>query len=64
MTSPDELYPNSDSEDLRWDYSGLQDAEAFRQFQATADYCFACSEDSSAGDYDPSRECFIIDLDE
>ena len=48
-TSPDELYPDSDSEDLRWDYSGLQDTEAFRQFQAAADYCFAYSEDSSVG---------------
>ena len=63
-TSPDELYPDSDSEDQGWDYSGLQDAEAFRQFQATADYCLAYSEDSSAGDYDPSRECFVIAIDE
>ena len=63
-TSPDELYPDSDSEDQGWDYSDLRDAEAFRQFQAAADYCLACSEDSSAGDYDPSRECFVVALDE
>ena len=29
-TSPDELYPDSDSEDHGWDYSGLRDAKAFR----------------------------------
>ena len=29
-TSPDELYPDSDSEDLGWEYSGLRDVEAFR----------------------------------
>src|SRR6185503_7763329 len=28
---------------------------------ATA-YCLTCSEDSSEGDFDPSRECFMVDL--
>ena len=71
VTSPDELYPDSDSEedtrghgDQGWDYSGLWDPEAFRRYQAAADYCLTCSEYSSAGDYDPSRECFVITLDE
>ena len=55
-TSPDELYPNSDSEeyphghgDQGWDYFGLRDPEAFRRFQAVTDYWLTCSEDSSAG---------------
>ena len=70
-TSPDELYPDSDSEeyprghgDQGWDYFGLRDPKAFRRFQAAADYCLTCSEDSSVGDYDPSRECFVVALDE
>src|SRR6185312_4528835 len=25
-------------------------------------YCLTCSEDSSEGDYDPARECFMADL--
>ena len=35
------------------------DLDFFLSFQAAADYCLACSEDSSEGDYDPTRECFI-----
>ena len=29
-------------------------------FQAAADYCLACSDDSSEGDYDLTRECFVV----
>ena len=43
----------------KWDYSGIRDLEAFLSFLATADYCLTCSDDSSEGDYDPTRECFI-----
>ena len=25
-------------------------------------YCLTCSEDSSEGDYDPTRECFMVEL--
>ena len=42
-----------------WDYSGVHDLEAFLSFQAAADYCLACSDGSSEGDYDPTRECFV-----
>ena len=70
-TSPDELYPDSDSEeyvcshrDQGWNYSGFRAPEAFRRFQVAADYCLTCSDDSITGDYDPSRECFVIALDE
>ena len=45
-----------------WDYSGLRDREAFLLFQATADYCLTCSDDSSEGDHDPTRECFMVEL--
>ena len=42
--------------------SGVRDREAFLAFQATADYCFACSDDSSEEDCDLTREFFMIKL--
>ena len=42
-----------------WDYSGIRGLEAFLSFQAATDYCLTCSDDSSEGDYDPTRECFV-----
>ena len=47
---------------LEWDYSRVRDLDAFRSFQLTADYCLTCSEYSSKGDYDPTRECFMVQL--
>jgi elongation factor P hydroxylase len=44
------------------DYSGVCDPDAFWSFQLAAAYCLTCSEDSSEGDYDPTRECFMIEL--
>ena len=44
------------------DYSGVRDPDAFRSFQLAATYCLTCSEDSSEGDYDPTRECFMVQL--
>ena len=54
--------PAQDYVNPEWDYSGIRDLEAFLSFQAAADYCLACSDDSSEGDYDPTRECFIAVL--
>jgi hypothetical protein len=45
-----------------WDYSGVCDLDAFRSFQFAANYCLTCFEDSSEGDYDPTRECFMVEL--
>jgi len=45
-----------------WDYSGIRDLEAFLSFQAAADYCLICSDDSSERDYDPTRECFVAEI--
>ena len=42
------------------DYSGVRDPGAFRSFQLATAYCLTCSEDSSEGDYDPARECFMV----
>ena len=44
------------------DYSGVHDPDALRAFQLVTAYCLTCSEDSSGGDFDPSRECFVADL--
>jgi len=46
------------------DFSGIRDLEAFLSFQAAADYCLTCSDDSSEGDYNPTRECFLFKLEE
>ena len=68
--SPDESYPETASsiaDDVDFfmnnfmaekaeDYSGV------RTFQLATAYCLTCSEDSSEGDFDPSRECFMADL--
>jgi hypothetical protein len=45
-----------------WDYSGIRDLRAFLSFQAAADYCLTCSDNSSEGDYNPTQECFITEL--
>jgi hypothetical protein len=44
------------------DYSGVRNPDTFRSFQLVAAYYLTCSEDSSEGDYDPTRECFMVEL--
>lgn len=51
-----------DQEDPEWDYCDLQDRDAFQSFQAAADYCLTCSDYSSEGDYDPTDECFLMEI--
>jgi hypothetical protein len=55
-----------DEPDLCWDFSGLGNPSAMRDFMTACDYCLSdCSDGShSFGDEDcgPSRECFHIDL--
>src|SRR6185312_6034064 len=41
------------------DYSGVRNPDVLRSFQLATAYCLTCSEDSSEGDFDPSRECFM-----
>jgi hypothetical protein len=52
--------------DFCWDFSGLGNPSAMRDFMTTCDYCLSdCSDGSrSLGDEDcgPSHECFHIDL--
>jgi hypothetical protein len=51
--------------DFSWDFSGLHDPSAMRDFMSACDYCLSgYSDDSHSLDdegYDPSRECFHID---
>ena len=63
----DPLGSEEDDElDSSWDFSGLGDPSAMRDFMTACDYCLSdCSDSShSLGDEDcgPSRECFHVDL--
>jgi hypothetical protein len=55
-----------DEPDFCWDFSGLGNLSAMRDFMTACDYCLSdCSDGSrSLGDEDcgPSRECFHVDL--
>jgi hypothetical protein len=55
-----------DEPDYRWDFSGLGNPSAMRDFMTACDYCLSdCSDGShNLGDEDdgPSRECFHVDL--
>jgi hypothetical protein len=55
-----------DEPDSCWDFSGLGNPSAMRDFMTACDYCLSdCSDGSrSFGDEDcgPSRECFHVDL--
>jgi hypothetical protein len=45
---------------VEWDFSGVPDPVMFRRFLDAADYWFGYSDDSSAGSYDPARECCVV----
>jgi hypothetical protein len=51
--------------DFDWDFSGVSDPSAMRDFMSACDYCLSgCSDDDHSLDdegYGPSRECFHID---
>jgi hypothetical protein len=61
--------PGSEEDDepnSGWDFSGLGDPSAMRDFMTACDYCLSdCSDDGHSlddGDCGPSRECFHVDL--
>jgi hypothetical protein len=58
-------FEGEDDPDFSWDFSGLSDPSAMRDFMSACDYCLSdCSDDGHNLDdegYDPSRECFHID---
>jgi hypothetical protein len=55
-----------DEPDSSWDFSGLGNPGAMRDFMTACDYClFDCSDDGHSLDNEgcgPSRECFHVDL--
>jgi hypothetical protein len=59
-------FEEDDEPDFCWDFSGLGNPSAMRDFMTACDYCLSdCSDGSrSLGDEDcdPSRECFHVDL--
>ena len=75
-SSPNDSYPetvSSIADDINFfmdnftaeeaeDYSRVRNPDTFRSFQLAAAYCLTCSEDSSEGDYDHARECFMVQL--
>jgi hypothetical protein len=54
--------------DFGWDFSGLRDPGAMRDFMTACDYCLSgCSDDGHNLDDEgcgPSRECFHVDLED
>jgi hypothetical protein len=61
--------PGSEEEgepDSGWDFSGLGNPSAMRDFMTACEYCLSdCSDDGHSLDdegCDPSRECFYVDL--
>jgi hypothetical protein len=55
-----------DEPDSGWDFSGLDNPSAMRDFMTACDYCLSNYSDGGHSlddeDYGPSRECFHVDL--
>jgi hypothetical protein len=60
LGSADALPPATSHGYAEWDFSGVPDPVMFRRFLDAADYWFGYSDDSSAGSYDPARECCVV----
>jgi hypothetical protein len=58
--SASELPPATSHGYTEWDFSDVPDPVMFRRFHDATDYWFGYSDNSSAGSYDPARECFIV----
>jgi hypothetical protein len=59
-----ELPPATSHGYAEWDFSGVPDLVMFQRFLDAADSWFSYSDDSSAGSYDPARECFVVVVDD
>jgi hypothetical protein len=55
-----ELPPATSHGYAKWDFSSVPDPVIFQWFLDVADYWFGYSDNSSAGSYDPARECFVV----
>jgi hypothetical protein len=60
LGSVDALPPATSHGYSEWDFSGVPDTVMFIRFLDAADYWFGYSDDSSAGSYDPARECCVV----
>jgi hypothetical protein len=60
LGSIDKLPPTTSHGYAECDFSGVPDPVIFRRFLDVADYWFDYSDDSSAGSYDPARECYVV----
>jgi hypothetical protein len=58
--SASELPPAISHGYTEWDFSGVPEPVMFWWFLDATDYWFSYSDDSSAGSYDPTRECFVV----
>jgi hypothetical protein len=58
--STSELPPATSHGYAEWDFSGVPDPVMFRRFFDATDYWFGYSDNSSAGSYNPARECFVV----
>jgi hypothetical protein len=54
LGSLDALPPATSHGYAEWDFSGMPDPVMFSRFLDATDYWFGCSDDSSAGSYDPA----------
>jgi hypothetical protein len=59
-SSASELPPATSHGYAVWDFSGVPDPVMFRRFLDATDYWLDYSDNSSAGSYDPARECFVV----
>jgi hypothetical protein len=62
--SASELPPTTSHGYAEWDFSGVPDPVMFQRFLDVADYWFGYFDDSSVGSYDPTRECFVVVVDD
>jgi hypothetical protein len=58
--SASELPPATSHGYAEWDFSSVPDPVMFRRFLDATDYWFGYSDNSSAGSYDPTGECFVV----
>jgi hypothetical protein len=58
--STSKLPPATSHEYAEWDFSTVPDLVMFQRFLDAADYWFGYFDNSSAGSYDPARECFVV----
>jgi hypothetical protein len=58
--SAGELPPATSHGYAEWDFSGVPNSVMFRRFLDATYYWFGYSDDSSAGSYDPARECCVV----